>query len=82
MINPLNGGAGNHTIMPATDLPSIVKPNTMVDGYTQPGTSVNTDPYITNAVQLIEIKGQFNDPNFDGITIGKGISLSDFEIVV
>jgi hypothetical protein len=85
-INQVNAGAGNdtiafnipgsgvHRIQPLTDLPAIVKPNTLVDGYTQPGTSVNTDPLATNAVLLIEINGS-NYTVGDGITTGTGLAL-------
>jgi hypothetical protein len=44
------------TIQPASALSTITDPVT-IDGYTQPGTSVNTDPRTTNAVLLIEIDG-------------------------
>jgi hypothetical protein len=85
-INQVNAGAGNdtiafnipgagvHRIQPLTDLPAIVQPNTLVDGYTQPGTSVNTDPLATNAVLLIEINGS-NYTVGDGITTGTGLTL-------
>jgi parallel beta-helix repeat protein len=85
-INQVNAGAGNdtiafnipgagvHRIQPLTDLPAIVQPNTLVDGYTQPGTSVNTDPLATNAVLLIEINGS-NYTVGDGITTGTGLAL-------
>jgi hypothetical protein len=49
-------GAGVHTITPLTDLPQITDSVT-IDGYTQPGSSVNTDPIATNAVLLIELDG-------------------------
>jgi IPT/TIG domain/S-layer homology domain len=49
-------GAGVHTITPGTALPFITGP-VMIDGYTQPGTSENTDPIATNAVLLIELDG-------------------------
>ena len=48
--------AGIHTIAPATELPAVSDP-VLLDGYTQPGTSQNTDPIGTNAVILIEIDG-------------------------
>jgi hypothetical protein len=49
-------GAGVHTITPATALDPITSP-TLIDGYTQPGSSPNTDPFATNAVILIELDG-------------------------
>ena len=46
------------TIMPATQLPDITQP-LMIDGYTQPGSSPNTNPpgQGDNAVILIELSG-------------------------
>src|SRR5437899_10666596 len=49
-------GAGVHTITPASSLDAITDPVT-IDGYTQPGASVNTDPMPTNAFLLIELDG-------------------------
>jgi len=49
-------GAGVHTITPATSLDSVTSP-VLIDGYTQPGASPNTDPVATNAVILIELDG-------------------------
>ena len=49
-------GAGVHTITPATPLPQISE-DVVIDGYTQPGSSENTDPVATNAVLLIELDG-------------------------
>src|SRR5436190_1596225 len=49
-------GAGVHTITPLSSLPYFTDP-VFLDGYTQPGSSVNTDPIGTNAVLLIELDG-------------------------
>ncbi len=49
-------GAGVHTIAPATNFDTILEA-VVIDGYTQPGASVNTDPVGTNAVLLIELDG-------------------------
>ena len=49
-------GAGVHTISPVTALPNITQPVT-IDGYTQTGSAVNTDPIADNAVLLIELEG-------------------------
>ena len=49
-------GAGVHTITPATSLDVLTGP-VVIDGYTQPGSSVNTDAFATNAVLLIELDG-------------------------
>ena len=45
-----------HTISPLTALPGVTD-EIVIDGYTQPGSSPNTDPIATNAVLLIEIEG-------------------------
>ena len=56
-------GSGVHTIIPASDLPNITDP-VIIDGYTQPGASPNTNPLTlgpgalgSNAVILIELSG-------------------------
>ena len=49
-------GAGVHTITPATALPPITEA-ALIDGYSQPGASENTDPFASNAVLLIELDG-------------------------
>ena len=51
-------GAGPHTIQPGSALPTIVDP-VVIDGYTQPGASPNTNPPSTgkNAVLKIELDG-------------------------
>src|SRR6266568_155617 len=56
VINFNISGAGVHTIQPASSLPNIGGPLT-IDGYSQPGTSVNTLPVGDNAVLLIELDG-------------------------
>src|SRR5215467_11958206 len=56
-INFNISGAGVHTISPTTTaLPSITK-SVLIDGYSQPGASVNTLAVGDNAVLLIEING-------------------------
>ena len=51
-------GAGPHTIQPLTALPTITDP-VVVDGYTQPGASPNTNPTgsALNTVLKIELDG-------------------------
>ncbi|HYX22369.1 MAG TPA: hypothetical protein VFA98_16115, partial [Thermoanaerobaculia bacterium] len=69
-------GAGVHTITPAGDYPNILVPVT-IDGYTQPGTSPNTNGPTqgTNAVLLIELDGVNMDPSFGfGVFIFTGTS--------
>jgi hypothetical protein len=50
--------SGPHTIQPLSALPSITDP-VVVDGYTQPGASANTNPpeLGSNAVLMIELNG-------------------------
>lgn len=49
-------GAGPHTIAPTTALPTISNP-VLIDGYTQPGASANTDPVTSNATIMIGVDG-------------------------
>jgi len=60
-------GAGVHTIMPATPLDTITEA-VAIDGYTQPGSAVNTDPIATNAMIQIELKG-------GGASSGRGLDV-------
>src|SRR5574338_1444983 len=50
-------GAGVHTIAPATPLDAITDP-VVIDGYTQPGASQNTDANAFNGTLLIELDGE------------------------
>ena len=61
-------GAGVQTITPATALPVLANAagGITIDGFTQLGTSANTDPLADNAVRLIEIAGP-GPSGFDGI---------------
>ncbi len=61
-------GTGVHTITPATALPFLTGP-VLIDGYTQPGSSVNTDPVGTNAVLRIELDGSL-------VTNGLGLNIT------
>lgn len=58
------------TIAPVTELPTITEPVT-IDGYTQPGASVNTLNKGTNAVLRIELSGA-NMTEGDGFTVSGG----------
>src|ERR1051326_1235907 len=60
-------GAGVQTIAPLSPLPGITRP-VVVDGYTQPGSSLNTLPAGDDAVLLIQLSGT----NFSG----DGLSLT------
>jgi CSLREA domain-containing protein len=54
-------GTGIHTIKPGSALPAINNANgygITIDGFTQPGSSPNTDLHIDNAVRTIELVGQ------------------------
>jgi hypothetical protein len=65
-----NAQKNTWTINPVTDLPSIIKPVT-IDGYSQPGSSVNTLAQGNNAVLTIVLNG-INDPS-DGYAVGNGL---------
>jgi CSLREA domain-containing protein len=63
-------GGGVQTIQLLSPLPTIsdTTGGTYVDGYTQPGASVNTDPFADNAQIGIQIRG--SGPNgLDGVAI-------------
>jgi CSLREA domain-containing protein len=64
-------GTGVHTISPASTL--IVTQAVKIDGYTQPGASVNTLPVGNNAVLLIEIASG----NLDGVIQLNGVFSGD-----
>ena len=63
-------GSGIKTITPATTLPAITDPVT-IDGYSQPGTSVNTLATGDNAVLLIQLSGS---SSVNGLVINGGNS--------
>jgi hypothetical protein len=72
-------GAGPHTITPATPLPEVADP-VVIDGYTQPGSSVNTNELSApcNAVLKIILDGsavKFISPPTDGIHLIGGSSV-------
>ena len=80
-------GSGVHTITPATLLPALTQTVT-IDGYTQPGSSPNTDPIATNAVILIELDGSAA-PGGDGIqfvshdgSLLRGLAINRFTVGV
>lgn len=55
-------GGGVHTLAPLTGLPAIVNP-VVIDGYTQPGSRVNTLPWGNDAALLVRLDG-INATNF------------------
>ncbi|QDU23854.1 FG-GAP-like repeat-containing protein [Urbifossiella limnaea] len=71
-------GGGVHTIRPTTSLPDILD-TVVIDGYTQPGASPNTNPLAlgsgalgTNAVLKIEIDGSLRTSGGNGLlTVGQ-----------
>ena len=63
-----NPTTGVCTIRPASSLPKLTDP-VMIDGYTQPGASVNTLTNGDNAVLLIEINGSSAGPGNTGLQI-------------
>jgi len=66
-------GSGIHTITPLTALPPITQSLT-IDGYTQPGSSPDTNPFGQpwNAVVLIEIDGEHLGSNDAGLSVAAG----------
>ncbi len=70
LINFAIPGAGVHTITPGINLPPIDNQNAplTIDGSTQPGSTLNTDPFAMNTVFGIEIRGQ-GGSTFNGFTV-------------
>ena len=67
-------GPGVHTITPVTGLPTITDP-VIIDGYTQPGASPNTQTDGDNAVLFIELNFASMIYNqFSNTSIGLGIA--------
>jgi CSLREA domain-containing protein len=67
-------GTGPHTIQPASSLPRVTDP-VVIDGYTQPGSSANTNPRSqgTNAVLMIVLNAT-NHMSGEGLEIDAGNS--------
>jgi hypothetical protein len=63
-------GTGPHLIMPATPLPELTE-SVVIDGYTQPGSSVNTNAFNagSNAVLKIEIDGTSAGNSAEGLRL-------------
>jgi hypothetical protein len=64
----IGGGAGPHTITLLSPLPQIVEAVT-IDGYSQPGSSMNTLPGGSDAVLLIELDGSSAGGGAEGLRI-------------
>jgi len=62
-------GAGLHSIRPASPLPPITISSVTIDGYTQPGASVNTDPFAENASLRVELDGSSIPGGATGLTL-------------
>jgi len=81
-------GSGVHTISPLTVLPTITQ-TVIIDGYTQSGSSPNTNPPTMglNTVLQIELSGALAPPNsnFDGLIINapncivRGLVINSFQ---
>ena len=74
---------GELLIQPTTPLPTITAP-VLIDGYSQSGTSVNTDPNVSNAVVRVRVDGA-NQVGGTGMfnvcandTVVQGLSLTGF----
>jgi len=63
-------GDGVHTIKLTSQLPTLADTSgsTTIDGYTQPGSSPNTDPLASNAKIMVQIEGGGSDL-FGGLAI-------------
>lgn len=78
-------GSGVHTISPLSAFPTITQ-TVVIDGYTQPGSSANTNPPTQpiNAVILIELSGTMAG-NVAGLTINandctvRGLVINSFQ---
>jgi hypothetical protein len=70
-------GTGVHTISPSSALPPITEP-VVVDGYSQPGSSVNTLARSTNAKLTVQISGT----NLDSTGTDGGVTVSASNTVV
>jgi CSLREA domain-containing protein len=74
---------GELLILPTTPLPTITAP-VLIDGYSQSGTSVNTDPNVSNAVLRIGIAGTVAGANASGLSVCandvtiQGLSITNF----
>ncbi len=65
-------GTAPATIAPASPLPPLNNPNGItIDGFTQPGSSANTDPIADNAVYGVELVGK-GESAFDGFDVATG----------
>jgi CSLREA domain-containing protein len=81
-INFNIAGAAPHTIAVGSALPEINDSTggTTIDGYTEPGSSANTDPLVDNAVLTVQVQGT-GSAGIDGLFVAsasnviKGLAL-------
>ncbi|GMU44728.1 MAG: CSLREA domain-containing protein [Xanthomonadales bacterium PRO6] len=80
-IPPLTGSS-EIVIAPATPLPRILR-GFLIDGYSQPGSLVNTDPEFSNAIPRIRLAGSASAPvGFDvcaSQVLIRGLAFTGFE---
>jgi CSLREA domain-containing protein len=82
-------GGGVKTILPTKALPTLTDTSgpTIIDGYTQPGSSPNTDSLVSNAQIMVQLEGAGHD-QFHGLTINspanvvRGLALYRFQKVM
>jgi len=67
--------AGPHTIQPLSELPNI-SDSVVIDGFTQPGASANTNPITqgSNAVMMIELDGSNAGLSSEGLGTGNELN--------
>jgi CSLREA domain-containing protein len=66
-------GTGPHTIQPTSDLPTITDP-VVIDGYTQPGASPNTNPFGLGTNTVLKIELDLSNPGVRSVYITAGDS--------
>ncbi len=82
-FNITSPASGELLIQPLTNLPTITQP-VLIDGYSQSGTSVNTDADISNAVLRIRINGSSAGTGGTGLSVCannvtlQGLSITNF----
>ncbi len=67
-------GTGVKTILPSAPLPTITEP-LVINGYSQPGSSANTQARGTNAKPLVQISGTNQIEFFDGLKVSASNSV-------
>src|SRR6185437_5267543 len=64
-------GTGLQTIAPQSVLPPVSNPNEpiTINGFSQPGSTPNTDPLVDNAQRMIQIVGPDTGSGYNGLKI-------------